>query len=324
MPISFQTSVTAVAQIFAMGAMGYYLVRAGVIKEPGLQLLSHLSVNIFFPLFIFYQIIKNFDAAHIPFWWALPLVNVSLVLTGLLVASLVTFRHSKVVTGTTFRDKFMAVSALHNAGYIPLLLIMSLPLGGWAAKIYPCIILSIIGFDSCLWSIGVWLMTKEKAKKGDRYLFLKRMINPPLVSMASALIIALTLGPGAVPEIILKPIKILGDAAMAMAMIVIGGNLSLATLSKIAWPQVSGVILLKLIVLPLITLLVLSLLKLNPLLSFVAMIQACMPSSITLSIIGRNYETDNQDFVNQSIFGTHLLSMLTIPVFLGLYGKLNG
>ena len=111
-------------------------------------------------------------------------------------------------------------------------------------------------------------------------------------------------------------------AAMAIAMIVIGGNLSLASFNRVAWTQVSGVVLIKLIVLPLITLLVLSILKLNPLISFVAIIQACMPSSITLSIIGRNYEIENQDFINQSIFFTHLLSMITIPIFLGFYGKL--
>jgi predicted permease len=62
--------------------------------------------------------------------------------------------------------------------------------------------------------------------------------------------------------------------------------------------------------------------KLNPLVSVVAMIQACMPTSITISIIARNYETENQDFINQGIFVTHLLSMITIPIFLGLYGKL--
>ncbi len=89
---------------------------------------------------------------------------------------------------------------------------------------------------------------------------------------------------------------------MAVAMIVIGGNLSLSSLTQVDWPQVIGAVLIKLIVLPLITLVVLSLLKLNPLVSFVAIIQACMPSSITLSIIGRNYETKNQDFINQSYF----------------------
>jgi len=296
-----------------MGAMGFYLVRRGIIDESGLKLLSFLSVNIFFPLFIFYQIIKNFDAVRMPFWWGFPLINISLVLTGLLVASLVVLRHH-----SPLKDGFMAASSLHNAGYIPLLIAMSLPLGGWAGQVYACVILSIIGFDTCLWSLGVWLLTKGQSPRMD----LRKMFNPPLLSMSAALIIVLTLGPGIVPEIVLKPIRILGDAALAVGMIVIGGNLSLTNLNRVHWAQVTGVSLIKLIALPLITLGLLSILKLNPLISFVAIIQASMPSAITLSIIGRNYETKNQDFINQSIFVTHLLSIITIPIFLGLYGKL--
>jgi len=311
--ISFQTSAIAIAQIFAMGAMGFYLVRSGIIHESGLKLLSFLSINIFFPLFIFNQIIRNFDAGRMPFWWGFPLINVSLVLTGLLVAFFLVLRHHSPI-----KNEFLAVSSLHNAGYIPLLMVMSMPLGALAGPVYACVILSIIGFDTCLWSLGVWLLTRSKSSRMD----LRKMINPPLLSMSAALIIVLVFGHSFVPEIVLKPIKILGDAAMAVAMVVIGGNLSLCSLTKVAWTQVTGAVLVKLIVLPLITLIVLSYLKLNPLLSFVAIIQACMPSSITLSIIGRNYETKNQDFVNQTIFVTHLLSMITIPIFLGLYGKL--
>jgi len=308
-----------------MGALGFYLVRSGIIHESGLKLLSHLSVNIFFPLFIFNQIIRHFDAVRMPFWWGFPLINISLVLTGLLVSFLVvkvmtgtTFFNQKVVPVMTFKDGFLAVSSMHNAGYIPLLIMMSLPLGGWAGQIYTCVILSIIGFDTCLWSMGVWLMTRGQSSRMD----LRKMINPPLLSMFTAIVIVLVFGGKAVPGIVLKPVEILGDAAMAVAMIVIGGNLSMSGFKKVAWPQVTGAALVKLIVLPLITLVVLSLVKLNPLISFVAIIQACMPSSITLSIIGRNYETKNQDFINQTIFVTHLLSLLTIPVFLAFYGKL--
>src|SRR5208283_1450662 len=125
LPITFQTSTIAVAQIFAMGTMGFYLVRCGIIHESGLKLLSFLSVNIFFPLFIFYQIIKNFDVVRMPFWWGFPLINIILVLTGLLVSYLLVFRHQ-----SPLKDEFLAVSSMHNAGYIPLLLLMSLPLGG--------------------------------------------------------------------------------------------------------------------------------------------------------------------------------------------------
>ena len=81
--ISLQTSVIAIAQIFAMGAVGYALVRRRLVDEQGLKLLSFLSVNILFPLFIFYQILHNFDPAAMPFWWGYPLINIALVFTAL-------------------------------------------------------------------------------------------------------------------------------------------------------------------------------------------------------------------------------------------------
>ncbi|MDE2027773.1 MAG: AEC family transporter [Candidatus Omnitrophica bacterium] len=314
MLITFQTTAAAVAQIFAMGALGFYLIKSRLIHESGLRILSFLSVNVFFPLFIFNQILKNFDLSRMPFWWQFPLINISLVVTGLGIALLASWRHRGHQ-----KDGFVAASALHNAGYIPLLMLMSLPLGPAAGELYACIILSIIGFDTCLWSLGVWLMTRSQSPHMD----FRKMINPPLVSMAAAIIITLVFGRGCIPEAVLKPVKILGDAAMGVAMIVIGGNLALSSLKQVNWPRVTGAVLIKLMLLPSLALLVVPLLKLNPWVALVAMIQSCMPSSITLSIIGRNYETKNQDLVNQIIFMTHFLSIITIPVFLGLYGKLT-
>ena len=144
-----------------------------------------------------------------------------------------------------------------------------------------------------------------------------------VLHVSSTLIISLAaFGPSAISPIVLKPIKILGDAALGVAMIVIGGNLSLSHLRRSNPVHMAGVVMIKLILLPTVALIVLYILKLNPLISFVAMIQACMPSSITISLISRNYDTKDQHFINQGIFATHCLSMITIPIFLGLYGKL--
>ena len=313
MPITFQTAATAVVQIFAMGAMGFFLVRRGLINEAGLKLLSFLSVNVFFPLFIFNQIMTHFDPWHTPYWWAFPLVNMSMILTGLLICYLLFLRHKDPM-----KDEVMAIASFHNGGYIPLLLVLALPLGAMAGRIYSCVLLSIIGWDTLLWSLGVWLITRHKSSRID----FGRMCNPPLISMFAAIILVFALGHRMVPEAVLKPAKILGDAALAVAMIVIGGNLSLSRFREVQWVKLSGVVLIKLIALPLITLTFLSLVKVDPLISFVAIIQSCMPSSITLSIICSNYQTKNQKFVNQCIFVTHLLCMITIPIFLGIYGKL--
>ena len=312
-PVTFQTSVIAVVQIFAMGAVGFYLVRASLLQESGLKIVSFLTVNVFFPLFIFYQIITNFDASRMPLWWAFPLIAIILPLTGLFISFFLVFRHTRA-----HKNAFLAVSSFHNGGYLPLLLVSALPLGAFAGQVYSGVIFSIVGFDMCVWSLGVWLLTKGESKRMD----FRKILNPPLISMFAAWFIVLVFGPGFVPQLILKPINLLGQGTMGLAMILIGGNMGLANLNKINWKEITVITLLKLLVLPLITLVILLSVKLNPLISFVAMLNACMPCSITLSIIGRNYETKDQSLINQAIFVTHLLSMITIPIFLGLYGKL--
>ena len=313
MPVTFQTAAIAVAQIFAMGALGFYLVRRGFMDVAGLKFLSFLTVNLFFPLFIFYQIITNFNP-HMPFWWGFPLIAMILPLTGLGLVSLVTLRHRR-----PHKKAFLAISSFHNGGYLPLLIVTALPLGVWASQAYAGVIFSIIGFDICVWSLGVWLLTKDGSARMDW----RKVLNAPLISMFVAWVIVLTLGPGSVPQVILKPIYTLGQGTMGFAMILIGGNLGMASFVRVNWIEISTIVLFKLFVMPLLTLIVLLNLKLNPLISFIAMLNACMPCSITLSIIARNYETKDQPLINQAIFVTHLLSVITIPIFLGLYGKLS-
>ncbi len=312
--LSFQTVFLAIAQIFAIGAVGFALVRKGIIDEQGLKLLSFLSINIVFPLFIFYQILHHFNPSHTPFWWGYPLVNISLTVVGLSATSLIF-----VLTRRLPKDEFLAAASLHNAGYIPLLFAMALPLGDMASKVYPAVIISIIGFDACLWSLGIWLMTRKKSGHMD----LRKMINPPLVSMFLAIGIVLAGGQNFFPESFLKPVKIMGDSAMAIAMLVIGGNLAMTKLSNIQLQPMVGVVISKLVLLPMLALTAVLYLHLDPMISFILMLQSCMPTSISLSIIGRHYGTDNQDFINQSIFLTHILCIVTIPIFLGLFGKLG-
>lgn len=309
--ISFKTAVIAILQILSVWTLGFVLVRKGIINESGLKLLSFLSVNICFPLFIFYQITHFFTPHETANWWGYPLINMSLILTGMTVGIILFWILRKEP-----KDEFLAASGMHNAGYIPLLLAMNLPLGNLAGKVYAAMIISVIGFDLCLWSLGVWLITRHK----NPHIEIKRMINPPLVSMASAIILVLLFGNNFMPETFFKPIKMVGDSAMALAMLVIGGNLAMTNFKQLAFRKIAGVVIIKLLILPTLALTALLFLHLDPIMSFVLMVQSCMPTAITLSIIGRHHGTVNQDFINQSIFFTHALCLLTVPIFLGLYG----
>ncbi len=310
--ISFQTAFIAIFQIFLMGAVGFFLVRRRLIDEAGLKVLSWLSINVTFPFFIFYQIVNHFNPASQAHWWAYPLINLSLALVGLLTAGLVAMLLDK-----SGHREWMAVSGFHNAGYIPLLLVTMLPLGTGPQELYTYVILTIIGFDVCLWSLGVWLIAYRQKPK----ISMSNFINPPLVSMFLAFTLVLVGLKAFLPEMIMKPVKIMGDSALAIAMLTIGGNLALTYFNKIQWKSVGGAIVIKLLILPIIALVFLRFAHVHSLWGFILMIQACMPTSITLSIIARYYDNPKQDLINQTIFLTHLLCGLTIPLFLGLYSQ---
>ncbi len=310
--VTFLTAVCAVMQIFLMGAVGYVLVKKGAVKVDGLKLLSWISVNVAFPLFIFNQLLTHFDPVKQPLWWSFPLINIGLGFTGLMLGWLFTR-----IIAKGHQRQWMAVSGFHNAGYIPLLLATTLSLGQLTSDVYSCIILSIIGFDLCLWTIGVWLITNNP--KGIR---LQSFFTPPLISMFAAFIVVLIGAKGFFPELILKPIKIMGDSALALAMITIGGNLALTRFTSRGLGEVFGAVGVKLLVMPLLALLLLTFVKMPTVFGFILIVQSCMPTAITLSIIARHHDSEDQDFINQTIFYTHLLSAMTIPLFLGFYGML--
>jgi predicted permease len=310
--LSFQTAFIAIAQIFLMGSVGYFLIRRKLLDESSLKVLSWISINVSFPFFIFYQIVNHFNPAVQTYWWTYPLINIALCLGGTLLAGIIArvFKQKQA-------QEWMATSGFHNAGYIPLLLVTMLPLGDKTQELYSYVLLSIIGFDLCLWSLGVNLINHHRKAR----ISLASFINPPLVSMFLAFLCVLLGLKGFLPEIIMKPLKLIGDSALAIVMLTIGGNLALTRFDRILWKKIGGAVLLKLFALPLLAFLFLSIVPVQGPWGLILIIQACMPTSITISVIARNSDNPNQDLINQTIFVTHVLCGLTIPLFLGLYGR---
>ena len=310
--LNFQTAAAAICQIFLMGLVGYVLAKKGVLDASGLKLLSGLTIQVFFPLFIFYQFVTHFDFKAIPFWWVFPLISFAITLTALGVATLIL-----ALRKSSIKNEFKAVIALHNAGHVPLLLAATLPLGAQAPTLYIYIILTLIGFDLSLWSLGVWLLTR----KGGSGIDLRNLVNPPIIAMAVGLALVLLGWNTAIPEPIINPVKILGGAALPLIMVVTGGNLAMTRLNAANAFDLTRVCVAKLLIMPTLALAVLSVLRPDPLIALLIVIQSASPSAMTLSIVSRHYDIKNQDFVNQAVFFTHLFAVITLPIALALYGK---
>lgn len=113
-----------------------------------------------------------------------------------------------------------------------------------------------------------------------------------------------------------------GDCTLPLAMLVVGGSLAQVRIFNLQREGIISLVLVKLILLPSLALLILFNFKVNPLIGFLVLLQMSMPSATSLSLIVRHYRL-KEDFINQGIFITHMVSLITIPFFLGLYGNLT-
>ena len=191
--------------------------------------------------------------------------------------------------------------------------------GPSAHTLFIYIALYIIGANILIWSLGVWLLLK--GEKTD--LNLKKIINPPLVTTLLTMVLVGTGLHRFTPPVILLPVEMLGNCGLPLAMFTVGGSLAAINLRQLEIRPAAMVILTKMILFPALALWFVLAFNINGLMGFLIVLQAAVPSAITLSLIKRYYKLE-ENFVSEGVLATHLVSIITVPVFLTVYMKLAG
>lgn len=102
-------------------------------------------------------------------------------------------------------------------------------------------------------------------------------------------------------------------------MVVVGASLAqLYNKQAIDLRNIIKLSLLKLCILPLLGLLFLSLVRLPYLIGLLLILELAVPSATNLAIITRKYARQEK-IISQGIFFSHILSLITLPVFLTLF-----
>lgn len=323
---SFGIVSGAVGQIFILGAIGYFLVRKGILTREGMNLLSRLVILITLPAMIFSQLIQGFKFSLTPPWWVFPLISFAITFLGLLVGgifvNLINPVRKSDIDGRTLSNgvkqdeakrQFLTLIVFQNGGYLPLALVAALLSPEEARLMFIYIFLFLLGFNLMMWSLGVHFLSYERNRRFE----LGSLFSPPV--LATVITMALV-GLGVnrfIPEIILKPLRMVGDSTLPLALIVVGGSLGLIRIRRIQLKPVVLLILAKLLILPLLGLVFIWMFPLPRLISLLIIMQLSMPSATTPSLIITHYK--RQDLlISQGILLTHLVSLISIPLFLSL------
>jgi len=311
---SFKITAQAMAQIAILGFLGYFLVKIKLLSEEALRALSRLVISVIFPVLIFTQLIKKFSFSLYPDWWIYPLISIAIMGAGFLLGGAL----STFVSGAERKNQFLSLVAFQNSGYLPLALIAALLTGAEQDTMLIYLFLVLLGFDLVMWSFGVYMLAHVNTRKFE----LGSLFSPPVIAnIVSLSMIALGLN-RLVPGIVMKPLEMVAGCTLPLAMFIVGGNIALIKLGQVERRSIALITIAKLFIMPALGLGLSLWLKLPELLGLMILMQMAMPSATSPSVVIRYYKKEDL-IISQGIFFTHIISLITIPLFLSLYFTLR-
>ncbi|MDI6606668.1 MAG: AEC family transporter, partial [Candidatus Omnitrophota bacterium] len=281
----FRITASAMAQIFLLAAIGYLLVRRKIIGPEGLAALSRLVIEVTLPLLIFTKLAAGFSFRLYPRWWIFPLLSILVTLVGLLIGA--PFMNS--AKGQEHRRQFLSLVTFQNSGFLPMALIAALFTKAEADVMFIYLFLFLMGFNLVIWSLGVYMLSFHKNKKFE----LGSLFSPPVLATLFSLVFVFFGLNRLVPAAIYKPLKMVGDCTVPIALLVVGGNLAQIHLGRVDKKAISLMLLAKMILLPALGLYLLTRLNLPLLVGLLIIMELAMPSATSLSVIVRHYKKED-------------------------------
>ncbi|MGB9780491.1 AEC family transporter [Caldanaerobacter sp.] len=295
-------------EIFIVMAVGYYVAYIKLVKEEHFKMLADLTILVATPLLIFYSMYVNYTPELLKASYKLPLVSSFTVVLTLLISAFI-FKLLKVPEEK--KNALYALSSFSNTIFLGLPINMAL----YGDISLPYVILYDLGHTPLFWTLGIWVLSDDKSFdiKG-----LKQILNPSFISIVLSFMVAsLRIH---VPEVIMKSAHMIGSIAIPMALLFIGMNMYVIEKGDVNYFLFIPA-LIKLILTPLIAFLLVYYLNLPVIAKKVAVLEAAMPTMITVAIVARQMNEKNS-FASTVVFIANLLSFLTIPIFLVLLNKL--
>lgn len=307
---AFKVTASAVIQIFLLAAVGYFLKKRNTLSDPGLDALSGLVIKVTLPVLIFVQLARDFNFKVYPNWWFFPLLSLLITVFALAVGLM----FIGVIRGAQKKLQFLSLVTFQNSGYLPLAIFAALLPAYKTGAMFIYLFLFLIGFNLIIWPLAIYILSFSKKAK----LEFDNLFNPPVIAALLG-IVAVFLGLNRfIPNTVLKPLKLIGDCTVPLAMFVVGADLARIKVEHFDKNAMFWMSLVKLVILPLAGLWLIFKLRLPESIGLLILIQLAVPSATSLSVIIRHYKKEDL-LISQGIFFSHILSIITIPVFLSLY-----
>lgn len=300
--------LTKIGALFLMLAVGGLARARRVITDEALDNLCRIVLYVTLPFLFIYVLSTKCDKDTLFSLWVAPLFAVAIVFLGYIIARVATMF---LKLPPKKRDTFTFLISFQNSGFLAIPIALTL----FGEEGVLAIIIFNIGFNILYWTFGVWLFSRSNTSR-DISPF-KNLINTGTI----ALTLGLLFGVFSVrlPRFFLDASKILGDATIPLAMLVVGAILASSEFKRGAnFKEIASLVFCRLILIPVIFLGFIKCFgNISGLMRSIIILQACMPSASSSPLLAKRFGGDH-DLAASGVFFTTLFSIVTIPIFMSL------
>ena len=298
-------------QLFLILIVGWVGHKTKVFPAETQTALTKLVVYITTPCTILYSVLNNSSLPGIGVMVELLLVS-SACYIAVAALSLLAVKLMRIRPGS--RGAYVCMLLFTNCGFIGFPVVQAI--FGAGAVFYASIL--NIPFYPCLYTLGVYLLSKDAADRGlgqaEIALSWRTFVSPCMVASVAAVVLALT---GLkFPAVLTNTIGTIGNITTPGALLVIGISIAKQPLREmLGSAKIYLMSALRLIVLPVLIWFVLHFFLHDQTILGVIVVTFAMPTATMVSMLADEYGSDQRATV-QGVFLTTLFSMVTIPLLM--------
>jgi len=317
MQLNFFDVLSNLAGLFLLIAVGYAIVKGGILPASVSAHFSRLLLKVTLPCTIFTSLLREYDPSF--FKDVVTIIAIGLVLFPLnAFISKLLCRLARVPEGR--RGVWAFCATFSNTGFMGFPIILAL-LGEEALALAATLNIS---FNIVVYTLGGAMIYADRpAVDGKKEKLNLKSVLFTAINVSAVLGLIFYFAQIPVPEAVLKPVTNLANMTTPLSMIVTGMNLTNRRLSQVFGDKdILTSTAARLIAVPLITFAILTAVNLvipfgNPLIMAVAFIIFSMPTAGVATMLAQTYGAE-QEFAAGIVFMTSLFCIITIPVMVML------
>ena len=297
-----------IKQIFVMlgmMAVGAVLFKVGQLDEKGIEQLSNLALYVATPGVVLRSLAIPFNPSALKEGVWVMVFTVLMIVVSVVIG--------RIGCGKPDRVGTFAV-VFSNAGFIGIPLISGILGEEWVFFVTMNMVAGTIIF----WTYGVYLMSGDKGEVSVK----KILTNPNFIAVAVGMV--LFVAPIEVPYIPMRILDAMADMNTGLGMVILGATLGASNVGlMVSDTRLYKATALRLLAVPLVCIALFMVMPVAYEVKMVMMIIAAAPAASATSMLALKYGADYSYGTGLSI-GTTIVSMITMPLVLGLAAKVLG